>query len=95
MGVQIQHDEAEGRGALRAFEGDVVLGSTVYVRSAPDVVLVQHTGVESAARGKGVGTALFEALVEWARSTGNRVSVSCPYMARQFREHPEARDVLR
>ena len=95
MAIDVRVEAVDGRGALRAYDGDEVLGSTVWVRSGDDVVIVQHTGVEPAARGRGVGRALFEALVDWARSSGTRLSVSCPYMIRQFHAHPGAKDVLR
>lgn len=93
--MRIDIEEADKRGAFRAFDGDTALGSVAYVRAAPDVIYLQHTGVEAEAQGRGVGTALFEHVVAWARETGTRLVVQCPYLRKKFLKNPETRDVLR
>jgi predicted GNAT family acetyltransferase len=67
----------------------------VYVRSGPKTIIVQHTDVLEAGKGKGLGRALFQFMVGWARENGNKVTPQCPFTRKMFGENPEARDVLR
>ena len=54
------------------------------------VVNVDHTEVEDALRGQGVGKQLLEALLAWARGAGEaKVSATCPFAVAQFARHPQ------
>ena len=59
------------------------------------LAIVDHTYVDPSLRGSGVGRALVEAIVGWARETGVRILPLCPYARATFSRHPELRDVLR
>ena len=93
--MDIRHEEIDRRGAFRLWDEEGVLGSMVYVRSSETTVLVQHTGTEQRARGKGAGKALFFHLVEWARETGTKVTVQCAFTRKMFQKNPDTQDVLR
>ena len=53
-----------------------------------------HTGVPPAMGGKGVGSALFRAMVEDAREQGYKVLPVCPFIVAKYKKTPEARDTM-
>lgn len=52
-----------------------------------------HTFTPPAARGKGLAARLVEAMVQDARQQGFSIVPQCPYVAAQFRRHPEWADL--
>lgn len=69
-------------------------GEMTYSRSSPHLIIVDHTAVPDALRGKGVGQALaFHAIGE-ARKGGWKIIPLCPFMRAQVERHPEWRDVI-
>lgn len=71
--------------------GGELAGTLRYGLHRGRVVLV-HTEVDPAFEGHGVGSALARAALEAARSRGERVLVSCPFVASYVRRHPEVRE---
>lgn len=66
-----------------------------YSRGRPDLVIIDHTEVDPAYGGQGLGTKLLTALVQWARATGTKLMATCPFASAQFAKNPETyRDVL-
>ena len=54
-------------------EGFDEVGELTFSRASPTLVIVDHTGVPDALRGKGVGAALAEKVVADARAEGFRI----------------------
>lgn len=65
-----------------------------YSRASAVLIIIDHTGVPDALRGRGVGQALVLRGVEDARREGFRILPLCPFAKAQFERHPEWRDVL-
>jgi uncharacterized protein len=65
-----------------------------YSRVSPTLVIIDHTAVPDALRGRGVGQQLVLRAVEDARREGFRIIPLCPFAKSQFERHPEWRDVL-
>jgi uncharacterized protein len=65
-----------------------------YSRVSPTLVIIDHTAVPDALRGRGVGQQLVLRAVEDARRGGFRIIPLCPFAKSQFERHPEWRDVL-
>jgi predicted GNAT family acetyltransferase len=57
-------------------------------------VIIDHTEVHAKLQGLGVARRLLDAAVGWARTTGTRVTATCPYAKAQFEKDPSIRDVL-
>lgn len=55
--------------------------------------IADHTFTPPAARGKGIAFDLVEFMVQDAREKGFTIVPQCPYVAVQFRKHPEWADV--
>ncbi|MBE2185336.1 MAG: N-acetyltransferase [Rhodothermales bacterium] len=56
-----------------------------------NTVIFTHTGVPKAAEGQGVGTALVEAGLAWAKAENARIVPLCPFVIAYLHNHPEAR----
>ncbi len=65
-----------------------------YSRPAPDTIDFAHTFVDEALRGQGVGEALAQEALNYARQQGLRVLTSCRFMAAFVKRHPEYQDLL-
>jgi predicted GNAT family acetyltransferase len=92
--ITIEHEEDDGRGAFFVDRDGVRLAVMTYSRTAPDLVIIDHTEVHEALRGLGVARRLLDAAVAWARQTKTRVAATCPYAKAQFEKDPSIRDVL-
>ncbi len=93
LSVRFSEDPPRGRFELIDERG-AALGRMTFSRAAPDLVIVDHTEVDDSLRGKGGGRTLFEAMVAWARSSGTRVTATCPFTKSMFDRDPSSRDVL-
>jgi len=67
---------------------------TTFSRASARLVIIDHTEVPDALRGRGVGQALVARAVADARAEGYRILPLCPFARSQFDRHPEWRDVL-
>jgi predicted GNAT family acetyltransferase len=65
-----------------------------YSRASPVLIIIDHTEVPDALRGRGVGQALVQRAVDDARREGFRIIPLCPFAKGQFQRHAEWRDVL-
>ena len=65
-----------------------------YSRSSPHLIIIDHTAVPDALRGKGVGQALAAHAVDEARKGGWKIIPLCPFMRAQAQRHPEWHDVI-
>ena len=65
-----------------------------YSRASPQLVIVDHTGVPDALRGKGVGQALAAYAVEAARKGGWKIMPLCPFFRAQALRHKDWHDVV-
>jgi hypothetical protein len=97
MGIdaeEIRHEEADGRGVFFIEREGQRLAEQTYRRTGPDRVIINHTEVQPKLQGLGIARSLLDATVAWARATGTRVAVTCPYSKAQFEKDPSIRDVL-
>jgi len=65
-----------------------------FSRASATLIIIDHTAVPDALRGRGVGQALVERAVLDARREGFRIIPLCPFAKSQFERHPDWRDVL-
>jgi uncharacterized protein len=67
---------------------DGLLAELTYQRSADRLVLV-HDGMPEPLGGHGIGSALVEAALDWAREFSLMLVPRCPFARRWLREHAE------
>ncbi|MGL5541380.1 MAG: GNAT family N-acetyltransferase [Erysipelotrichaceae bacterium] len=60
----------------------------------PKIWTIEHTAIDEAFRGKGVGEVLFMQFVDFLREHKIKVKVKCAYANKQFALHPDYDDVL-
>lgn len=54
-----------------------------------DVMVMHHTGVPAALRGRGIAAALVQAALDHAAAQRLRVEPACSYVASYMQSHPE------
>ena len=86
----VVHDPAAGRFELRV-EGR--LCELVYHRAGGTIVFT-HTGVPPELEGRGLGSLLVRAGLDYARAQGLKVVPLCPFVGAYLRRHPEYQDLV-
>ena len=94
MSHTIQHDDQPKGGAFFFELNGLRLAEMTYSRTNPQLIIIDHTDVDDALRGQGVGRELLNALVTWVRADGIKVVPLCPYAKSQFDKDASIRDVL-
>ena len=89
----VGHEESGHRGAFTIEVDGKRLGELTYTVAGSRVIL-DHTAVDDALRGKGAGGKLVKAAVDWARANGRKLMPLCPYAKSVFDKTPDYRDVL-
>ncbi|GGY49579.1 GNAT family N-acetyltransferase [Parvularcula lutaonensis] len=91
--MEIQREESDSKGryfvAIDGHEAEMT-----YSRAGEKLIIIDHTGVPDALRGKGVGVALVQRGVEDARREGRKILPLCPYAKAQIDRHEDWQDVL-
>jgi uncharacterized protein len=66
-----------------------------YSRAGETIIIIDHTSVPDALRGRRVGFALVQRGIEDARVEGRSIIPLCPFAKAQIARHPEWQDVLK
>lgn len=90
----IRHERAGSKGAFVWEQDGQRLAEMTYT-VAGSKVIIDHTHVDDALRGKGAGAQLVRAAVEWARGEGDGVKLLplCPFARSVFDKTPGYADV--
>lgn len=89
--IELEDGGSKGRYLYRTEGAEAELS---FSKAGEHLVIIDHTEVPDAFRGRGVGLRLVEHAVEDARKSGRKIIPLCPFAAAQFRRHPEWADVL-
>ena len=92
MSIERHEGVSKGRYFVR-LEG--VDAEMTYSRAGQGIIIIDHTNVPDALRGRGVGLALVRRGIEDARAEGRAVIPLCPFAKAQIERHPEWQDVLK
>ena len=91
----VQQRESDSKGAFFiADAGGEHVATMTYSRANASLIIIDHTDVHPSLSGQGVGRALLDALVAWARTSNTKVMPLCPYATAQFKKDASIRDVL-
>jgi predicted GNAT family acetyltransferase len=87
-------DEVSNNTAAHRFELTID-GHTAkaWYRLSPGVITFTHTDVPKALEGKGIGSRLARAGLDYARAEGLKVVPLCPFVAAWLTKHPEYADL--
>jgi len=90
MNIEVQHNSGASRfDAL--VEGQLCSAS---YRIYGKVMMLTHTGVPYALRGRGIAARLVQAALDHARALGLKVRPDCSYAEAYIERHPETQDLL-
>ena len=90
----IQREDRSPSGGRWLVNVDGHEAEMTYSRASPTLIIIDHTAVPDALRGRGVGQALVHRAVEDARRDGFRIIPLCTFAKGQFERHPDWADVL-
>lgn len=90
---EIEREDRPSGGVYRV-SIDGRIAEMTFSRASDRLIIIDHTEVPEALRGRRVGNILLERAIADARATGARIFPLCPFAAAQFRRHAEYQDVL-
>lgn len=90
--ITVTREDGESRGRYVAVV-DGIEAELTYSKAGTAGLIADHTGVPEPLSGRGIGTALVKALIADARAGGYRIIPLCPFVAAQFRRHPDWADL--
>ena len=92
--MERQQINNETRGEFVAFIDDAKAGLMTYTWAGTDKFIIDHTEVDSAFGGKGVGKELVLAAVKFARENNLKIIPLCPFAAATFKKNADLQDVM-
>lgn len=92
--MDIQHIEHGSKGAFIIKENNERLAEMTYSKAGDSLIIIDHTEVSDALRGKGAGKQLVTAAVDYARANQLKILPLCPFAKAVFDKTPEFSDVL-
>lgn len=92
--MQIQHEQSTSKGAFYVEENGTRLAEMTYSKAGDSLIIIDHTEVSDALRGKGAGKQLVGAAVDHARKSNLKILPLCPFAKSVFEKVTEFQDVL-
>lgn len=92
--MHIDHIEHGSKGAFLIKENNERLAEMTYSQAGENLIIIDHTEVSDALRGKGAGKQLVQAAVTYAREKQMKILPLCPFARAMFDKTPEFQDVL-
>ncbi|PRD48461.1 GNAT family N-acetyltransferase [Sphingobacterium haloxyli] len=83
------------KGSAVAQENDRRAGMMSYSIAGPNLIIIDHTEVEPAYNGRGVGKQMLYKIVEMARKESIKIIPLCPFAAKMFEKFDDIKDVLK
>ena len=90
MAADVRHDERKRRFEVKE-EGEVAI---LTYRLAERAIVFTHTIVPDALEGRGIGSRLVRAGLDFARTQGLKVVPQCSFVRGYIERHPETQDLL-
>jgi len=94
MVMEINHRKEENKGAFIATENGAKAGEMTYSKAGDTLIIIDHTEVDSAFGGQGVGKKMVLAAVDFARENNIKILPLCPFAKAAFDKDSTIQDVL-
>lgn len=92
MDLTVVNNEEKNR--YEALTGQTVAGYSVYQATA-SIMVIEHTEVDPAYEGQGVGSALVQGMLDDIRAKGqHKVLAVCPFVRSWLGKHHDYRDLV-
>ncbi len=92
--MEIKQENNSRNGYFEALEDQNVAGKMTYVWAGSNKLIIDHTEVNPAFNGKGVGKLLVLEAVKYARQNQIKILPLCPFAKSVFDRNPDLHDVL-
>jgi predicted GNAT family acetyltransferase len=92
--MHIQHEQSGSKGAFYVEENGMRLAEMTYSKAGDTRIIIDHTEVSDALRGKGAGKQLVRAAVDLARNNNLKILPLCPFARSIFEKVKDFQDVL-
>jgi len=89
-----QYDDGR-KGYFEATEYGISGGKMAYTWAGDAAFIIDHTEVNEALAGRGIGKKLLMAAVEFARNKNAKIIPLCPFARKMFEKIETIRDVLK
>lgn len=93
--MDIRHEENGNRGAFFIERDGKRVAEMTYQRTGDEQMVIDHTEVDDALQGEGIGESLVEKGVGFARENGLTVVPQCPFARAVIEKDPDLQDVLK
>lgn len=90
---KVEREDGASKGRYRLIV-DGVEAEMTYSRAGKGLIIIDHTEVPAALRGRKIGERLVRQAIEDARREGIAIVPLCPFAKAQIERHPEWQDVL-
>jgi predicted GNAT family acetyltransferase len=91
---EVEREDGAAKGGYRIVV-DGIEAEMTYSRAGQKLIVIDHTDVPAALRGRKIGEQLVRQAVEDARREGITIIPLCPFAKAQIQRHAEWQDVLR
>lgn len=92
--IEVKQNNDEKHGNFEAFIEGNRAGLMTYTWAGEERFIIDHTEVDEAYNGQGVGKEMLLAAVDFARKNGKTIIPLCPFAKATFQKHEELQDVL-
>ena len=92
--MTVQHKAKGTQGIFYVEDEGEVAAEMVYHSTSGNQMIIEHTEVGEALRGKNIGMELVHAGVEYARHHGMKIIPLCPFAKKVLDKKPDWQDVL-
>jgi uncharacterized protein len=92
--MEIQRQEHGTKGAFFIEENGEWVAEMTYNKTVDGQLIIDHTEINDALKGKGIGRELVTAGVEFARKNNLKIVPICPFTKRIIDRTPEFHDIL-
>ena len=92
--MEIKLEETDSKGSFYVEENGVRLAEMTFSKAGKSLIIIDHTEVSDALRGKHAGKELVKAGVEYARKKAVKIIPLCPFAKSVFEREKEFQDVL-
>lgn len=83
--IKITHSEVDNRGTVTAYdETGKKAGTMTYSRASEKLIIIDHTEVDPAFGGQGIGKKLVNATIDYARQNSIKIIPLCPFSKNYF-----------
>ncbi len=94
MVMEINHRKEENKGAFIATIDGAKAGEMTYSKAGDTLIIIDHTEVDPAFGGQGVGKKMVLAAVDFARENNIKILPLCPFAKATLDKNKDIQDVL-